>query len=164
MEEYADIYYVDDARNALRDHRTYGDRSRAPVWRARPTAAQPVQAGGYRPAPAAAVPVYQDAVYPQPVIGHPGFAAPVYQQAPLPWYGQSAGSVLGRMTLGQVAELAAQAVAALMSLPPAPAPVSEADPNLNIANLVTYQTALAAHAKRDEQLRTLGSLVARLVA
>ena len=33
----------------------------------------------------------------------------------------------------------------------------------DVANLVLYQGALASHAKRDEQVRTLGGLVAKLV-
>ena len=37
------------------------------------------------------------------------------------------------------------------------------DTNVDVGNLVTYQAALAQHAKRDEQVRTLGSLVSKLV-
>jgi hypothetical protein len=33
----------------------------------------------------------------------------------------------------------------------------------DVENLVIYQTALATHAKRDEQLRTLGSLLAKVL-
>ena len=33
----------------------------------------------------------------------------------------------------------------------------------DVENLVIYQTALATHAKRDEQLRTLGGLLGRLL-
>ncbi len=34
----------------------------------------------------------------------------------------------------------------------------------DVPNLITYQSALATHAKRDEQLRTIGALVAKLFA
>jgi hypothetical protein len=33
----------------------------------------------------------------------------------------------------------------------------------NLENLVLYQSALAQHAKRDEQLRTIGNIVGKLV-
>ena len=33
----------------------------------------------------------------------------------------------------------------------------------DVQNLITYQNALAIHAKRDEQLRTIGTLVGQLV-
>ena len=32
-----------------------------------------------------------------------------------------------------------------------------------MSNLIAYQGALATHAKRDEQLRTVGSLLAKLI-
>lgn len=167
MEEYADIYYMEDARNATRDHRAQA--SRAP-WRP----GRAVQSAPYRPAysqPAYSPPAYQEAAYPQPPFAPPAYAPPAFAAPqfaapmyPPGWYGQTAGSVLGRMTLGQIAEVAAQVVASLMSLPPTPAPAVDGNPSVDIRNLVTYQEDLAKHAKRDEQLRTLGSLVARLVA
>jgi hypothetical protein len=143
MDEYADIYYV-DSRNAARDHRT-GNR---PVpWRvpATPTVyTPPARPAVYNP------PAYQGgAVYAQaPQVMYPVPQSPV-------------ATLLGRLTPGQIIEMAAQIFAALQSLPAAP--VATQDTSTDVANLVTYQSALAQHAKRDEQVRTLGSLVARLV-
>ena len=141
MEEYGDIYYVDDARNASRDHRTHGGTTHAGYRPARPARAMVVQpptavtSGGYRPA------VYAPAqvMYPEP---------------------PTAGSLLGRLTLSQLIEMAALGYAAIMPLPPAPNPSSETVTNTQ--NLILYQTELAKHAKRDEQIRTLAALAARL--
>ena len=148
--EYGDIYYIDDARNASRDHRTTGGT---------------VFAGGSRPA---MVPAGQPSrtIYAAPAV--PAAAATYVPRAPM-FYGQpgmypepqmTAGSLLGRLPLAQLVEIAAQVFAALQALPPAPSPTSET--STDVHNLITYQSALAAHAKRDEQVRTLGSLVARL--
>jgi hypothetical protein len=153
MEEYGDIYYVDDARNATRDHRAQGGTvsagSRPGFAPGRPTRTlvvqPPASAGGYRPAPYGpqGQVVYTPApvMYPEPVIA-------------------TAGSLLGRLTIAQLIEIAAQVFAALQTLPPPPTP--QRDTETNVANLILYQTALAQHAKRDEQVRTLGSLVSRL--
>ena len=43
------------------------------------------------------------------------------------------------------------------------APVSTKDIATDVANGITYDTALAQHAKTDEQIRTIGHLVGRLV-
>jgi len=51
--------------------------------------------------------------------------------------------------------------AAIQPLPGAPSATGRAEDD--VANLVSYQSALAVHAKRDEQLRTLGSLVAKVL-
>ncbi len=145
MEEYGDIYYLDDARNATRDHRPHGGRPAGflPVRPSRTLVAQPpVPAGGYRPVYAPQAPM----VYTQPPVMYP-------EQ-------MTAGSLLGRLPIAQLIELAAQAFAALQALPPPPNPTQET--STNVQNLILYQTALAQHAKRDEQVRTLGALVARL--
>ena len=135
MDEYADIYYV-DARNA--DHRT--------------TQAAPMVGG--RPM---TVPVGTRTVYVQPT------AQPYYYRAPA----QSAlaagtlGGLLGNLTAGTLVELVAQGIAALQSLPAAP--VATKDTATDVGNMILFQSALAQHAKRDEQLRTIGHLVAKLV-
>ena len=49
----------------------------------------------------------------------------------------------------------------IISLPGAPTAVGSVE--LDVENLVMYQSALATHAKRDEQLRTLGSLLGRIL-
>jgi hypothetical protein len=61
----------------------------------------------------------------------------------------------------QIVEMIAQGFAAMQSLPGAP--VATRDLETDIANMVLYQSALASHAKRDEQWRTLGGLIAKLV-
>ncbi|HWO21284.1 MAG TPA: hypothetical protein VNO30_21100 [Kofleriaceae bacterium] len=152
MEEYADIYYV-DARNATRDHRP-GNR---PVAWAQPRlpATQTVYASPTRP------PVYNQ---PAPVYNQTAYPGAVYAQAPQVMYPVPQSpltALLGRLTPGQLIEMAAQIFAALQSLPAAP--VATQDTSTDVSNLVTYQSALAQHAKRDEQVRTLGSLVARLL-
>lgn len=52
------------------------------------------------------------------------------------------------------------AFAAAIPLPAAPP--RHGDTEIDVANLITYQTALAEHAKRAEQFRALAALVARL--
>ena len=70
-------------------------------------------------------------------------------------------SILGGLTVGELVEVAAQILAAIQPLPAAPVAVGHSE--TDVANLVTYQTALAQHAKRDEQLRTIGSLVGKIL-
>ena len=137
MDDYADIYYV-DSRNAVRhDHRS--PRPGLPGWIGRPTAS--VQ----HVPPAAARPIYQPA--PPPVMYGPPQS--------------TAAMLLGKLTTGQIVEMIAQIFAALQSLPNAPVATREVE--TDVGNLILYQGALANHAKRDEQVRTLGSLVAKLV-
>jgi hypothetical protein len=57
------------------------------------------------------------------------------------------------------AEAVVQAFAAAIPLPDAPPPTG--DEAIDIGNLITYQTALAQHAQRMEQLRAVGALAAR---
>jgi hypothetical protein len=71
------------------------------------------------------------------------------------------GGLLGNMTPAVLVDVIAQAFAAFMTLPTAPNPTS--DPTTDVPNLITYQTALAQYAKRDEQIRTLGNLVTKLL-
>jgi hypothetical protein len=75
--------------------------------------------------------------------------------------GIGSGPVFGRMTSGQVIDMVAQIFAALMPLPAAPTVTSDAD--TDSGNLILYQTSLAQYAKRDEQVRTLGNLIVKLV-
>jgi hypothetical protein len=162
MDEYADIYYVDENRNAVitTDHRTGSSSSGSSSGRAPwpfPRPASPVQVQPSRTVFVASP--QRPAVPTQPQVM---FAPP----AP-PWYppyppGQSAAAtLLGKLTTGQVVEMVAQIFAALQSLPAAP--IATKDASTDVANLILFQNALAQHAKRDEQVRTLGSLVAKLV-
>jgi hypothetical protein len=77
------------------------------------------------------------------------------------YFGQGGPSMFARLSAGKIVDMAAQVFAALTSLPDAP--VATADPATDVPNLITYQSSLASYAKRDEQIRTLGSLVAKLV-
>ena len=133
----SDIYYV-DTRNA--DHRTHGGNwaSHGTPWRpgapVRTVVAQPAR------------------IYTQP---HPAIYGTPYGQPAL------ASNLFGRMTTGQVVDLVAQIFAALMPLPAAPTATTDA--GTDVGNLILYQGALAQYAKRDEQVRTLGNLVTKLV-
>ena len=106
-------------------------------------------------------------------VGGPGARTFVAQRAPQygvqPYayaqpgvgIGIGAGSLFGRMTTGTVIDMVAQIFAALMPLPAAPNVTSDAD--TDAGNLILYQTSLAQYAKRDEQVRTLGNLIVKLV-
>ena len=141
MDEYADIYYVDSTRTA--DHRT-GSSGPAPVIG--------------RPVPIGSVPNRTVYVQPaQPAMPY-GYGQPVYAQ---PYAQSPLSSLFGNMNVGQVVALVAEALAAFRSLPAAP--VATKDIATDVANGITYDTALAQHAKTDEQIRTIGHLVGRLV-
>ncbi|MCC6997108.1 MAG: hypothetical protein IT370_21015 [Deltaproteobacteria bacterium] len=63
-------------------------------------------------------------------------------------------SLLGDISLGTLVQLGAMGYAALAPLPPKPAVMG--DPRTDQQNLLTYQEALAQHAKRAQQISTLG--------
>ena len=134
MEE-SDIYIV-DARNA--DHRTHHGGAQSP-WRP----ARPVQT-----------------VYAQPPSRVYTQAQPQILYAPPPQQ-TMASNLFGKVTAGQLVDLVAQIFAALMPLPGAP--VATDSTATDVGNLILYQSALASYAKRDEQVRTLGNLVTKLI-
>jgi hypothetical protein len=137
MEE-SDIYYV-DTRNA--------DNRRATVI----STGQGGIQGPLRTVVAQPGRVFaQGQAYPQ---GQPL----VYAMPPQPM----GSSLFGKVTAGQLVDLVAQIFAALMPLPAAP--TATADAATDAGNLILYQTALAQYAKRDEQVRTLGNIVTRLL-
>ncbi|KAB2883392.1 MAG: hypothetical protein F9K40_23015 [Kofleriaceae bacterium] len=149
MSEYNVITFDDDERNArptMIDNRrpslTSVGVGRRPVQglvvppSTRPTVIQTSGAGMGRP--------YYPA--PQPTV--------VYHQP------AQASALLGLST-AELIELGALALAVLQPLPAAP--TGQGDVETDVENLVIYQTALANHAKRDEQLRALGTVIARLV-
>jgi hypothetical protein len=105
--------------------------------------------------------------YPAPVRHYPvAYPQPMYQPPVYPTYQAPvivrSRSRIADLPTGEVLALAAQAFAALQALPAAPAPVGATE--TDVANLIIYQSALAQHAKRDEQLRTAGALLAKLLA
>ncbi len=135
-----DVMYVDDGRNA--DHRTQGGRP-AP-WGRSPTTGQRtvVVPAGTRPT----------VITSRPAYGPPAYGA--YGQ-PVPFAARFG------MSTGELIDTAIQILAAIQPLPVAP--TAAGDAGIDVENLVTYQGALATHAKRDEQLRTLGTLLVRIL-
>ena len=134
--EDSDIYIV-DTRNA--DHRHPGSTPWRPGAPARPV--QTVYAQPSR--------VYtQQQAQPQIIYAQPPQTA-------------LASNIFGKVTAGQLVDLVAQIFAALMPLPGAPVATDSAA--TDVGNLILYQSALASYAKRDEQVRTLGNLVTKLI-
>jgi hypothetical protein len=83
----------------------------------------------------------------------------IYQQAPA---SESAVSGLfANLTVGEVVELAGAVLGAISPLPGAP--VSTGDFRTDMDNVITYQGALAQHAKQDERIRTIASLIRKLI-
>lgn len=185
-----DFYYYMDGRNAKRPARQPVPISRqvivAPPQQQLVSAAPsptPVAPTPMPPAvPPYGVPSYPPFAAPQapygmaqvpygaPAYGAPGFPPYAMQPVGVPpmYYGGVYGetpsvlqAMFGKITLGQLVELGTQVYAAAQKLPTAPTAVP--DVGDNFANLITYQSALAGHAKRDEQVRTLGSLIGKLV-
>jgi hypothetical protein len=140
MDEYADIYYVDTRNADNRDHRRPGSATSPTPWR--PVAPPPSRT--------VYIPQGQAPVAQAPIV----YAQPLPQQSPL-------GNLFGKLTSGQVIEMVAQLFAALQPLPAAPVPTRNGD--TDSGNLILFQDALAKHAKRDEQVRMVGTLVSRLV-
>ena len=65
------------------------------------------------------------------------------------------------LSTGELIELGAKLLAAIQPLPSAP--TAQGQMGIDVENLAIYQTALANHAKRDEQLRTLGELLGKIL-
>ena len=65
------------------------------------------------------------------------------------------------MSTGELIDTGIQLFAAISPLPAAP--VAQGDAGIDVENLMTYEGALWQHAKRDEQLRTLGGLLVRIL-
>ena len=151
MEE-ADLYFV-DTRNATTDHRTGSSGARPPG--ARPVQVVSVPGSGSTRVYAAAQPAYPYGTPYVPPYANP-YMNPYLQQQPT-----IASSLLGRISTGQLIDVVVQIFAALMPLPGAP--TATADVSTDVGNLMLYQGALAQYAKRDEQVRTLGNLVTKLV-
>ncbi len=145
MDDYSyseDVYFLDDERNArisAKDHR--GPHQRGPGMVVAP-----------RRRPSGPVRVVR------PGGGASGREVVIYQEPPAP---QRSG-LLANLTTDEIVELAAQVFASIQPLPAGP--TATGDVKFDIENLITYQGALALHAKRDEQLRTIGSLLSKLIS
>ena len=86
----------------------------------------------------------------------------VYTQAPPPPPPPPAPrSVLGDISLGTTVQIVALGYAAVTPLPPKPAVTGEA--RTDATNLVAYQEALAQHAKRAQQISTIGMVAGVLL-
>lgn len=149
-----DVVFVGDERNAVtvKDHRT-GRPTSTSGW-----------GGGRVPAPAGT----RTVVVPpgaRPTVITGGGSSSGYYYPQYPQYGgpPSAESFAARfgLTTGELIDMGIQAIAAIQSLPAAP--VAQGETSIDVENLMTYQTALWQAAKRDEQLRTLGGLLARIL-
>ena len=149
-----DVIYVGDERNAvIKDHRPPPRRPGSgwsPGWRPGAPPRTVVVPPGARPT----------------VITGGSSAAGWYRPEYLPNYYMpsspepSFASRFG-MTTGELIDMGIQVLAALQPLPGAP--TAQGEVGVDIDNLITYQGALWQHAKRDEQLRTLGGLLARIL-
>lgn len=157
MEE-GDLYFVDTRNADSRDHRTQGGVPSRTTFGGRPISVVQTPGSGQSRVYAAAphVPVY----YANPYV-NPAYPQPAYPNPYMAPQQTLATSVLGRISTGQIVDLVAQIFAALMPLPAAPTATSDA--NTDVGNLILYQGSLAQYAKRDEQVRTLGNLVTKLV-
>ena len=138
------IYISDDERNA--DHRAQGPGNR--LGRARPGGRTVVVPGTRRPTviQSSGAPYQSGYSQPQVIVAQPQTA--------------SFASRFG-MTTGELLDSGIQILAALLPLPASP--VAQGNTTVDVENLVTYQTALATFAKRDEQLRTAGALLLRIL-
>ena len=149
-----DVIYVDDGRNASsRDHRTQRPSSGGTPWR-------PLPAGPSGTRTVVVPPGARPTVITGTAQGYyqPAMYQPVYPPAYGP--GSSFASRFG-MTTGELIDTGIQLLAAIQPLPAAPTAQGEA--GTDIENLMIYNGALAQHAKRDEQLRTLGNLLVRIL-
>jgi hypothetical protein len=174
-----DIIFIDDERNAAVTKYPGGvgvpAGNRVVTASRRPSV---IIHGANRPAggtvqtmPAATMPaqVYTPAPYfPPQFPGYPSF--PQYNQFAMPYppYGgypyppqASPLSRLGDISPATIVDMAARLLAALSPLPDPPNPSGKE--GVDIENAITYQTALAEHAKRDEQLRELGHAIGVLL-
>ena len=134
-----DVMYVDE-RNADLEY-----REARPGW----------MGGRPRPRPSVYVPPS-----PRPTVVYGNTPASYYR--PPYWVPptQTFASRFG-MSTGELIDTAIQIFSAIQPLPGAP--TAQGEPGTDVENLVIYQTALASHAKLDEQLRTLGNLLVRIL-
>lgn len=100
--------------------------------------------------------------YPQPFPQYNQFAMPYPPYGGYPYPPQASPlSRLGDISPATIVDMAARLLAALSPLPEPPNPSGKE--GVDIENAITYQTALAEHAKRDEQLRELGHAISVLL-
>jgi len=146
MNDY-DVVFLDDERNAI-DRRRVTARPRARV-----SGSSVVVPAGRRPTV---------------IYGGGGASAPAYYQPAAPMYYDDPRmfapgplSRFGNLSTAELIELGSKLLAAILPLPAAP--TGQGEVGIDVENLLTYQSALATYAKRDEQLRTLGDLLGKIL-
>lgn len=144
MDENDIIFIDDDERNgAPRDHRVdHRSRPSSRTLGMRRPRRVVIQTGNREPV------VVQD-------------AAPV-MYPPQPSYPMTDRRLFGNLTASEAVEVAAQILASLAPLPVAPTATGRVE--TDVENLTMFHNAVAMHFKRDEQLRTIGSLLAKLMS
>ena len=145
MNDY-DVVFIDDERNAIDRRRTTGRP------RVRTSGSSVVVPASRRPT------VVHSGGGATPAGYYPG--APTYYEDPR-MFAPGPASRFGNLTTGELIELGSKLLAAIMPLPAAP--TGQGEVGIDVENLLMYQTALAGYAKRDEQLRTLGDLLGKIL-
>lgn len=143
--DYNDLYFAGDARNAVkvvgRSENNNGRNPRATVVHGAPVMS----------------PYGGASQYGNPYSANAMIGAHYVMTPHGPMLAQQQSGAFEGIDAGEWVDIAAQVVSALLPLPDAPPSTTVVEDNAQ--NMVSYQTALASYAKRDEQLRTLGSLV-----
>jgi hypothetical protein len=139
MDENEIIFIEDDERNARPgDHRTQSGGTRAVVVPRRPQ---------NRPV----------------VIRTSGSTRePIVVRAPAEPAVPGDKRLLGNITLAEAAELLGEVLGAAASLPTPPVATGKVD--VDVENLTLFHNAVATHFKRDERIRLVGSLLAKLLS
>jgi hypothetical protein len=142
MDENEIMYIEDDERNArVGDHRTQSvSPARAVVVPAR----RPQRRVVIQSAPREPV-VVREAVQVAPAPVAPGDKR-----------------LLGNLTMAEAAELLGELLGAFAPLPMPPVATGKVD--VDVENLTLFHNAVATHFKRDERIRLVGSLLAKVLS
>jgi hypothetical protein len=142
MDDNYEITFIDDERNARsgnQDHRDRPQTVRTPFGTKRPRRIV-IQGGGSGSR--------------EPVV-----VRQVVDSEPAAY---SDRRLFGNLTTSEAVEVGSQILASLQPLPVAPVATGRVE--VDVENLTLYHAAVALHFKRDEQLRTIGSLLAKLMS
>lgn len=182
--DYENVYYVNRNAPVVVDHRGPGVPVRAQIIGSPPPAAGPgtmtpawsqgASPYQYPPQGFPAPGVYGQTMYPNttwsPSSSWAGYPVqPPYIMPPVVAPPSNLATILGGFgDIGTLANIVAQAFAAFLPLPAAPAPQDGTDTDqatnaaVNSSNMIRYQNALALFARRDQQILTLGSILKEL--
>ncbi len=83
------------------------------------------------------------------------------QNAPAGQVPSALGSKLGQLATPGLVQALSMLIASFLPVPPPPTATGSVEDD--VANGITYQAALAAHAKTDEKLRAFGFALAQIV-